>query len=151
MLTRPALSLIEVNSFRGTQDGSASYQVFTNTLDVECPARNKVHHVCPQEGNKIEGWRSRPQLRAKGAEQPVHECEVQRDRVGLGKEGSFQPRAWLSQPLIFQGIWSSARLEPTIAALHLSHPWFFSLTQKLRSTCVHVFIHSFTSSCKNVS
>lgn len=90
MLTRPALSLIEANSFRGTRDGSASYQVFTNTLDVECPARNKVHHVCPQEGNKIEGWRSRPQLRAKGAEQPVHGCEVQRDRVGLGKEGSFQ-------------------------------------------------------------
>lgn len=31
-----------------------------------------------------------PQPRPKGAEQPVHGCEAQRDRVGPGKEGSLE-------------------------------------------------------------
>lgn len=43
-------------------------------LDMECPARNKkrypVPRVCPQEGNKVEVWLSRPYLWASGAERP---------------------------------------------------------------------------------
>lgn len=94
ILTRPALLLIKLNSFQGTQVGFISYQVFTNTLDMECPPRNKkIHHVCPQEGNKMRVQLPRPCLGSKG--QPALGVSSGRDRVNR-EGGSTQEAAFMA-------------------------------------------------------
>ena len=58
--------------------------------EKETKKRYTVGPICPQEGNKIEGWLSRPQPRTEGTEWLAHGCEVQRqDKAGLGKAGAF--------------------------------------------------------------
>lgn len=118
ILTWPALSLIKLKSFQDTQDGFISYQVFTNMLDMEYTLRNKkrhtVHHVCPQEGNKIGVQLSRPCLRSKGAGQPARGCEL-KGGTGLNWEGRS------SSGSRFNGfhLFTSA---PQNSPRHLPHP-----------------------------
>ena len=107
-------------------------------LTKECSAREKkekkkTHSVphLPQEGNKIEACFSRPHLRAKDAEEPVHGRGAQR-REGAGLEeaearspGTPMRAYWLSASLTFQGIWwhlviCSAQLHPTTRFIYLS-------------------------------